>query len=184
MNRNGWVALGLAVTLLGSGGCGPQWKRKFIRKKKDPKPPQAILVLQADHEMTHSARALYRERYAFWKSRHRDLTAGLGKSRKSDLANLKGAIGELTSMERFLLPSPKKERLGKILKRLNQIEADWAPKPAGWTPPSSHRIELEKFRREIAKDFAVSDVASFLPEEAPLVAPPADADTAAAPDAQ
>lgn len=155
----GWL---LACTLcLLAEGCGPQWKRKFIRKRKDVAPPQAILVLQPDIKALHPPHDRYRQHYALWKSWHTELLDSYGQIRKRDIAYLSGTIGELQAMQQLLQDKPS-ESMRRILVELNDLQGRWAASPNPWSPPASARTRLEQLLRQINRDFHYSNVISSI----------------------
>lgn len=151
----------LAVDLT---GCGPQWKRKFIRKGKEVSPPQPILVLESDEKAVLPPAARYQEHYAYWKSWHSELLSSYGQIHKRDLRYLSGAIGELRAMREILSDGPAAARLQEILTQLNQMETSWQSAPEGvWQPSVRDRSQLQKFQRLIEKDFTYSHVKESVP---------------------
>ena len=165
----------MAVMLIGCiflSGCSPEWKKKFIRKrKKDLDGPQAILVLQPDHKAVFPAAIRYKEHYAFWKSWHGELLDSFGQIRKRDIRYMDGVIGELQSMQ-ILLSGQPAQRLRQILVELSDLQAQWERTPSTGQIPISHRGRLESLQREIGKSFHYSDVKdSILPDPEPAEAP-------------
>lgn len=158
-------AISYSLFAVSLAGCGVDWKRKFIRKRKDLRPPQAILTLEPDHKAVLPAPDRYREHYAFWKSWHSELLASYGQIRKRDRAYLSGAIGELEGMQAILAGEPA-TRLTGILKELRETERAWAQAPPSWHPPTAVRTRLQQMERQIAKEFHYSRVKSFIPPDA------------------
>lgn len=148
-----FVALSVAA---GLSGCSSEWRKKFIRMRKNPRTAQAILVLQPDHLAVMPATDRYREHFAFWKSWHGQLLDSFGEIKKRDLANLSGAIGELRSMQALLTGEPA-GRLKEILAGLDEMEERWsaAPTPAH---PIADRTSLERIQREVSKKYHYSNI--------------------------
>ena len=153
----------LAAVLL--AGCSPGMKSKFLRKRKNAKPPQAILALQPDQKAVLPAADRYREHYAFWKSWHADLLNFYGQIQKRDVAYLTGAVGELRAMQR-VLSGPPADSLGKILTELTDLEQEWKNATGPWAPAASTRSRLEQLQRQIQKKFHYSEVKEFIAQEA------------------
>ena len=172
MIRNRWTKALLLIAAIGllsqgTSGCSPEWKRKFIRKKKDVKEVQPILVLHSGSEALFPPAARYQERYAYWKSWHIDLLTSLGQIKKRDLRNLSGVIGELRSMQ-ALLDGPPSQRLQQILVELQDLEQSWDRMPsATWHTSSVARSRLEQLQREISKELYYSRVKDHIVQDAP-----------------
>ena len=169
------LAVILAAAMAGSlAGCSAGWRKKFIRKSKNPRTAQAILILQPDQTAVMLAADRYREHFAFWKSWHDQLLDSFGQLKKRDLANLNGAIGELRSMQEVLTGEPV-DRLKEILVKLDDMEERWsiAPTPAH---PVADRTSLESIQREVGKKYHYSNIKQTVipePERQPQ-APPAE----------
>ncbi len=158
------TAYGLLLTtcLLIITGCSPEWRRKFVRKKKNVSPPQPVLVLQADMQAIHPPAVRYREHFAYWKSWHSELMASLGQIRKRDLRYLNGAAGELRSLAE-LLSGSSADRMREISNELSEMEVRWSSKPASWRVSVRDRLRLEQIEREINRDFHYSNIQSSIP---------------------
>lgn len=154
-------ALLLVAICLPAGGCSPEWKRKFIRKKKE-KPVQAVLVLQSGANALHPPRARYREHFAFWKSWHIALQAELGENGKRDRRNLKGVVDELRAMYALLAGSPEKERLKGFIAELAELEGDWQAAGGPWRVTASTRSRLERIYRRVNAEFHYARVEEVL----------------------
>lgn len=155
------MALGLICCLL-VAGCSQEWRRKFIRKRKNVSAPQAVLVLQSDVQATHPPEVRYQEHFAYWKSWHSDLIGSLGQIRKRDLAYLNGCVGELRSLAQ-LLSGPPSERLRKILEELSGMQQRWEAQPSTGYATSTVRSRLEQLQREISREFYYSKVKKWIP---------------------
>lgn len=156
MKQSRLLAFLLVVCLLASG-CGPQWKKKFIRKKKVVRTTQPILTLISNIQATYPPEVRYQEHFAYWKSWHSELLASLGQIRKRDLRYLNGTISELQSMEE-LLAGPPAKRLGEILTELRQMEEGWSLSPQTGYASTRVRTRLQQLEREINRDFHYSEV--------------------------
>ena len=154
------LSLLLTVLCLLETGCGPQWKRKFIRKGKVVSAPQPILELQSDVQATYPPAVRYQAHFAYWKSWHSELLSSLGQSRKRDLRYLSGVIGELRAQVE-LLTGPPAERLQGILSELTQFEREWQEAPADI--PASTRTRLEQLQRQIDREFHYAEVKQWIP---------------------
>ncbi len=163
--RNG-LSIGLLVLMLfESGGCGPQWRKKFTRKHKtEAQLEQPILVLQPDALATYPPDVRYREHFAYWKTWHSELLASLGQIKKRDLRYLNGSVGELRAMVE-LLSGPQAQRLREILVELSDMEESWSKAPEVQGPSAASRSRLEQIEREINKKFHYSKVKAVIIQE-------------------
>lgn len=151
-----FLALFLLLCLL-ADGCGPQWKRKFIRKRKVLNPPQPIFVLQSETQAIYPPDVRYREHFAYWKSWHSDLLASLGENRKRDFTTLTGTLGELRSM-RELLTGASADGLSEILEELGRIQELWSKESGAWSVSPTLRTRLSRLQREVDKKFHYSKI--------------------------
>ncbi len=152
----------IGLLVLETSGCGPQWKRKFVRKKKQVTVEQPVLVLQSEMEATQPPEVRYQAHFVYWKSWHTELIDYLGEVRKRDLRYLNGTIGELRAMAE-LISGPPADRLRKILTELSEMEEAWNKAPASSKPSATDRTRLEKLRREIDKNLHYSKVKQWIP---------------------
>lgn len=150
------LLLTLSASTFLLSGCSAEWRKKFIRKSKNPRTVQAILVLQPDTLAVLPAADRYREHFAFWKSWHGDLLGSFGQNKKRDLANLHGAIGELRSMQELLTGAPA-ERLKEVLADMDRMRDRWSLSPTA-LHPAGDRTSLEKIQREVGKTYHYSNI--------------------------
>ncbi len=155
-----FLSLFLIGTLL--AGCSPEWKQKFMRKKKGVSGPQPVLTLESNVQATHPADVRYREHFAYWKSWNSELLGSYGQMRKRDLRNLSGVISELRSME-DILTGPPADHLRGILQQISAMEEKWRQEPDTWTPPTTFHSRLEQLMREIDKSFYYKKVKAWVP---------------------
>lgn len=162
-----------AVALLGilcllTQGCSPEWKRKFVREKKDLEGPQPILVLHSGEQALHPPRARYREHFALWKSWQTDLIASLGQIRKRDLRYLEGAVAELESMHAVLTPGGSADRLQGIVAELSQLHDAWQERQGyPWQVPTREKLRLEQLMRQINREYHYANVLESIPTPPP-----------------
>ena len=139
-------------------GCGHEWRKKFVRKrKKEVETPQAILTLQPDYKAMYPTADRYREHFAFWKSWHSELLSSLGQIQKRDVRYLSGVIGELRAMQSLLTGEPA-QQMRDVLVELQDLSDKWNRTEGPWSIPASERITLERLQRKIDKAFHYSKV--------------------------
>ncbi len=139
------------------GGCSHEWKKKFLRKRKEVRPPQAVLALEPDHKAMYPPAVRYREHFAFWKSWHSELLTSLGEIRKRDLRYLDGTIGEAASLQ-ALLTGPQADELRAVLKELRGISDRWKRSTGPWEVSARDRMTLQRLERKIQGHFQYGDV--------------------------
>ena len=164
----GVLALGLLCLMicLCVAGCSPQWRKKFVRKrKKEVASPQAILTLQPDFKAIYPATDRYREHFAFWKSWHSELLSSLGQIQKRDVRYLSGVIGELRAMQSLLTGEPA-QQMREVLVELQDLSDKWDRTQGPWSIPVSERTKLERLQRKIDKAFHYSKVKDSLVKDA------------------
>ena len=164
-----WGFLFLTLCLL-AAGCSPQWKKKFIRKKKEVASPPAIMVLEPDAAAVRPPVERYHEHYAYWKSWHSELLGSYGQLLRRDLANLRGVIAELSTLQALLTGKPA-EDLRPIVAELRQIEGQWAASVSSSIRPARDRTRLEQLQRVIGKRFHYSNVKDHLIPDPRAAAP-------------
>lgn len=158
----------LVILCLLVSGCSPEWKRKFVRKKKDLEGPQPILVLHSGEQALHPSRARYREHFALWKSWQTDLIASLGQIRKRDLRYLEGAVAELESMHAVLTPGEPANRLQGIVAELSQLHDAWQERQGyPWQVPTREKLRLEQLMRQINGEYHYANVLESIPMPPP-----------------
>jgi len=153
----------IGLLVVDATGCSPQWRRKFVRKRKDaPAASQPILEFQSNEQATYPPAVRYQEHFAYWKSWHSELLKTLGEIHKRDLRYLAGTMGELRAMAQ-LLSGPSANRLEAILVELSGLEEKWRGSGESYQPTSAVRTRLEQLSREIDRDFQYSKVKAWIP---------------------
>ncbi len=151
----GWLLFGMV-------GCGPQWKKKFVRKRAKEAPiAQPILELQPDMKAVLPAADRYREHYAFWKSWHSELLLSLGQIQKRDQRYLAGSLNELRAMQALLTGEPS-DKMKIILLEMSEIQQQFTNASPAWHPSSSIRTQLERIERQVNREFQYSKVKKSL----------------------
>ena len=109
----------LFVIILSLSGCSEEWRRKFIRKKKEPtKKPRIYQVKKYKKEPT---RELYDKHYVYTTNWISELTGNLGQNHKKDLRCIEEALSQIHDMRELLVPDKAKE-LDKHINRLKEIQ--------------------------------------------------------------
>lgn len=152
----------IGCLLLGMAGCGPHWKKKFVRKRGKEAPiAQPILELQPDMKAVLPAADRYREHYAFWKSWHSELLLSLGQIQKRDQRYLAGSLNELRAMQ-GILTGESAEKMKAILLEMSAIQDQFMNASPAWKPSSAIRSQLERIERQVNREFHYSQVKKLL----------------------
>jgi hypothetical protein len=112
-----FVILAFVVSL---GGCSEEWRKKFIRKKKDvAKKPR---IYQARKYKKEPTEQLYSKHYNYCISWLSELAQDLGDNSKKDARSIEEALGQIKNMQDILVPEKGRE-LDKHINRLKEVQA-------------------------------------------------------------
>ncbi len=149
------TALFLSMVILFSG-CA-QIKEKFIRKSKDPKVESKRYQVVREYKVRPNLE-LYKKRYVFWKSWHRELLSVLRDSnRKKPLSAVREDISNLSDM-RNMLTDDKAEGVKALIDIMEECEK--ILKERKITPGNDVRIrkKLKSVRTQVEKNFSPKKV--------------------------
>lgn len=79
-------------------GCGPVWKRKFVRKRA-PREIEPVFVYQPQDYQKEPNIELYKKRFIFWKAWQGELITKLGTNRLADIRAFEEALKDLSGMK-------------------------------------------------------------------------------------
>ena len=115
-----WVTVFLIFAMLVSlTGCSEEWRRKFIRKKKEvAKKPR---IYQAKKYKKEPTEQLYTKHYNYCISWLSELEQGLGQNSKKDARCIEEALGQIKEMQGILIPE-KGQELDKHISRLKEVQ--------------------------------------------------------------
>jgi hypothetical protein len=94
----GLVVLALCLVL---AGCGPAWKKKFVRKRA-PRQPDQVLVYEAQDYQKEPNADLYKKHFIFWRAWQEELVVRMGNNPKADVRAFEEALKNLDDMKRCL----------------------------------------------------------------------------------
>jgi hypothetical protein len=83
---------------LALSGCGPSWKRKFVRKRA-PQEAEPVFVYQPQDYQKEPNIERYQKHFVFWKSWHEELISELGNNRAGDIRAFEEALKDLSGMK-------------------------------------------------------------------------------------
>lgn len=107
-------------------GCGPAWKKKFIRKRADKKPEQVFVYEPKEYQKEPNSE-IYKQSFLFWKAWHEELIAKLGNSKSADIRAFEEALKNLAEMKGCL----KDEKSAELDAYVKKIEALYKSYRAG-----------------------------------------------------
>jgi len=104
--------------LMNTAGCSSEWRKKFVRKKKDvAKKPR---IWQEKKYSAVPTEALYSKHYNYTITWLSELSDGLGNNNKKDLRCIVEALSQIYDMQNCLIPDKGKE-FDKHIKRLEEV---------------------------------------------------------------
>jgi len=91
----------LIVLCVAAAGCGPEWTKKFVRKRNATTPEQ-VFVYEAKDYQRESTEELYKRSFLFWKSWMEELSNRLGDNKVNDLRSFEEVFKNLGEMKNCL----------------------------------------------------------------------------------
>ena len=108
----------IIAILMNTAGCSDEWRKKFVRKKKDvAKKPHIWQEKKYSDEPTE---ALYTKHYNYAITWLSELSDDLGQNNKKDLRCAQEALGQICDMQNCLIPGKAKD-VDKHIKRLEEV---------------------------------------------------------------
>jgi len=152
----------LAITLLcvAVTGCGPQWKRKFVRKSAQKTPEQAYIYEQQEYR-SEPAGVLYKNHFIFWRAWQEELVNKLGGNKVADLRSFEEALKHLGDMKSHLSPE-KAAELDPYLSRIDALRNDYKADNYDVVRSRQMRDELNRIMLRIDKAFRSSRVKDYI----------------------
>jgi hypothetical protein len=146
-----WVSLLLILVIAFSlAGCSEEWRRKFVRKKKDvAKKPRIYQTRRYTKEPTE---ALYAKHYNYTISWLSELVDDLGQNSKKDARCIEEALGQIRDLQLFLVPE-KAEELNKHVNRLEDVQALILKRDLGQANMDYARRSVEREERFLRSEF-------------------------------
>lgn len=155
-----WVSLLLIIVVtLSLAGCGEEWRRKFIRKKKDvAKKPRIYQTKRYTKEPTE---ALYSKHYNYTISWLSELTSDLGQNSKKDMRCIEEALGQIRDVQSFLVPEKARE-LDKHINRLEEVRALILRRDLGQANMDYSRRSVEREERFLRSEFYYNKIKKYM----------------------
>ena len=146
-----WISLLLILMIAASlAGCSEEWRRKFVRKKKDvAKKPRIYQTKKYTKEPTE---ALYTKHYNYTISWLSELADDLGQNSKKDARCIGEALGQMRDVQLFLIPEKAKE-LDKHINRLKEVQDLILRRDLGHANMDYARRSVEREERFLRSEF-------------------------------
>jgi hypothetical protein len=146
-----WVSLLLILVIAASlAGCSEEWRRKFVRKKKEvAKKPRIYQTKRYTKEPTES---LYTKHYNYTISWLSELVDDLGQNSKKDARCIEEALGQMRDVRLFLVPEKARE-LDKHINRLKEIQDLILRRDLGHANMDYARRSVEREERFLRSEF-------------------------------
>ncbi|MFA5085539.1 MAG: hypothetical protein WC482_04165 [Candidatus Omnitrophota bacterium] len=157
-----WISLLLILVIAaGLAGCSEEWRRKFIRKKKDvAKKPRIYQTKRYTKEPTET---LYTKHYNYTISWLSELVDDLGQNGKKDARCIEEALGQIKDVRFFLVPEKAKE-LDRHINRLKEVQELILRRDLGHANMDYVRRSVEREERFLRSEFYYNKIKKYLKE--------------------
>lgn len=149
------VVLALAVSL---AGCTEEWRKKFIRKKKDVK---KVKIYQMKKYKKEPTEALYNKHYNYLITWLSEMSEDLGKNTKKDARCIEEAIGQMKDLQ-YLLVEEKARELDKHINRLKEVQDLIVRQSLGHAHMEYARSTVEREQRFIRSEFYYNKIKDYM----------------------
>jgi hypothetical protein len=147
------------VVAVSLSGCSPEWRGKFIRKKKGvAKKPRIYQTKRYKKEPTE---ALYAKHYNYAISWLSELADDIGQNNKKDVRCIEEALGQIKDLQIFLIPD-KGNELDKHINRLKEIQDLILRRDLGHANLDYARRSVEREERFLRSEFYYSKVKKYM----------------------
>jgi hypothetical protein len=148
----------LAV-LINTAGCSEEWRKKFVRKKKNvAKKPR---IWQDKKYSNAPTEALYTKHYNYAITWLSELTDDLGKNNKRDLRSIEEALGQIYDMQNCLI-ADKAKQMDKHIKRLEQVRDTIKKGDLDQANKDYTRSTVEREERFLRSEFYYNKIKDFM----------------------
>ncbi len=155
-----WISLLLILAVVVSmAGCSEEWRRKFIRKKKDTaKKPR---IYQTKRYIKEPTELLYTKHYNYTISWLSELVDDLGQNSKKDARCIEEALGQMRDVQIFLVPEKAKE-LDKHIGRLKEVQDLILRRDLGQANMDYARRSVEREERFLRSEFYYNKIKKYM----------------------
>ena len=157
-----WVSLLLILVIAASlSGCSEEWRRKFVRKKKNvAKKPR---IYQNKKYVKEPTEALYAKHYNYTISWLSELADDIGQNSKKDARCIEEALGQMKDVQLFLVPEKARE-LDKHINRLKEVQDLILRRDLGHANIDYVRRTVEREERFLRSEFYYNKVKKYMKE--------------------
>ena len=157
--RKAFSILLIIAILMNTAGCSEEWRKKFIRKKKEvAKKPRIWQDKKYSNEPTQ---ALYDKHYNYTVSWLSELSGGIGQNNKKDLMCAEEALAQIESMQ-YCLISDKAKELDKHINRLKEVRDTIKKGDLGDANKDYIRSTVDREERFIRSEFYYNKIKNFM----------------------
>lgn len=155
-----WITVLLIFAIVISlGGCSEEWRKKFVRKKKEVvKRPR---IYQEKKYKKEPSEQLYNKHYNYCISWLSELEQGLGQNSKKDARCIEEALGQIKEMQGILLPEKGLE-LDKHIKRLKDVQDIIIKQDLTQANMDYVRSSVEREERFLRSEFYYNKIKKFM----------------------
>ena len=158
MKRTVSVLLIFAI-LVSLAGCSDEWRRKFIRKKKEvARKPR---IWQSRKYLKEPTEALYTKHYNYAIAWLSELAERLGGNNKKDICCIEEALGQVENMQYCLVPDKAKE-LDKHISRLREVHDTLKKGDLSQANKDYVRSTIEREDRFLRSEFYYSKIKNYM----------------------
>lgn len=140
-------------------GCGPEWQKKFIRKKKGAK--KVPKIYQVKKYPKKPSPELYKKHYAYTVTWMSELLSDLGKNHKKDVRCIEEVVNNMRDMQNILVPEWQ-EKFQRHVDNVMQIREIIVYKELSKFNTDYVRNGLDRENRAIKRDFCYMKVKDHL----------------------
>lgn len=135
-------------------GCGPGWKKKFVRKKT-PVVPEKVFVYEPQDYQSEPNAEIYKRSFIFWRAWQEELVFRLGQNRSGDLRAFTEALKNIDEMK-ACLTEQKAVELEDYKKRLDTLYTYYKSANLDIVRTNQMRQDLDRLMLKIDKIFRYS----------------------------
>ncbi len=157
-NNTKWLLVFiLCIALI---GCGPEWKRKFVRRHTQTQPEQ-VFVYEPKEYPRASNTDLYQRSFSFWKAWQGELIQKLGNHKINDLRSFEEALKNLDEMK-ACLTDQKAAELEVYMKKLEAFYTNYKSEDFNIVQSGQMRQDLDRLMLRMDKQFRYSRIKEYI----------------------
>lgn len=153
------------LILISTSGCSGEWRKKFVRRKKDVAENNPVLQPQ-DYRKEFTSRQLYANHYAFWQNAETELLRSVEERKSSKRLRSQSSYAEVELKKLSdMLIAEKQQEILPYVDELKAIVAD-INKP-NYISSNRNLIaeRLRKHYRQVARNFSYFAMKNYVRED-------------------